>query len=269
METLIPIIANILAPAVIDFLFGSDDEEGQGYKKGGNEIVKYQGDLAKFGFPRLEKSLEYLFANNFPDVYKLILEKREQLNNSNKMIQGYGSRHKKSGVGYRYPSLEGQPREVAYEYETKKGKRKKTFPVPTEEFMEVYMLNKKRAASNPWIEFLQTKMPELKKEYRSFKKMPIVEELENIEEIEEAKKEARKPMSEELQKRVSELYKKELEKKERKKKRAKGYISSTISEGKGLSKNRKEFIEKYIPEELKNMSYEDLKKRYHERYKKK
>jgi hypothetical protein len=259
METLIPIIANILAPAILDFLFGSDDNEGQGYKKGGKEII-LRGDLSKIGYPTLEKSLEYLFANNFPDVYKLILEKREQFNNSNKMIHGYGTRRKKSGVGYRYPSLEGQPREVAYEYETKKGKRKRTFPVPTDEYMTVYMLNKKRAASNPWIEFMQREMPRLKLQYQKYRleKEAELKRKKDLEEQERFLEEETKRAQEELE---------EISKQIRKSGRRKG--SKKSKTGEGLSSRRKEFIEKYIPEELKNMTYEELKNRYRERYKRK
>jgi hypothetical protein len=72
METLIPILANILAPAVLDFLFGFDDEsKGTGHN---------QGIIAKIGYPRLEKHLEYLVQKNFPDIYKIALEKQKHLN---------------------------------------------------------------------------------------------------------------------------------------------------------------------------------------------
>jgi hypothetical protein len=69
---------------------------------------------------------------------------------------------------------------------------------------------------------------------------------------------------------MAEAYAREKERKPKKKGRSgKGYISNELSrssQGKGLSKRRKEFIERYIPEELKNMTYEELKNRHHERH---
>jgi hypothetical protein len=55
METLIPILANILAPAVLDFLFGSDESgsgEGTEAKLGSGYN---SGIIAKVGYPRLER----------------------------------------------------------------------------------------------------------------------------------------------------------------------------------------------------------------------
>jgi hypothetical protein len=80
MESLIPFIANILAPTVLDFLFGSGAKLKLA-KKGGCADF-FQGHLALIGYPTLEKSLEYLIANNFPDLYKTIVEKRKELENS-------------------------------------------------------------------------------------------------------------------------------------------------------------------------------------------
>jgi hypothetical protein len=53
-ETLMPILANILAPAVLDYLFG-DNSKGSGV-------------IANLGYPMLERNLEYLVPKNFSDI---------------------------------------------------------------------------------------------------------------------------------------------------------------------------------------------------------
>jgi hypothetical protein len=129
MEKLLPILANILTSAVLDFIFGSDDSKGTGHNK---------GIIAKVGYPRLEKHLEYFIAKNFPDTYKIALEKQKQNRKlrKSKISKSSNKQPEKMtfyGYGYRYLSLAGQPMEEIT-YQTKRGTRTRRYPKPTPEW---------------------------------------------------------------------------------------------------------------------------------------
>jgi hypothetical protein len=73
----------------------------------------------------------------------------------NKMLYGHG-KHKKGG--YVYPQV--------------------TDDASAKKWLAAYELNKAQAGKNPWVKFLKSKMPELKKEYLELHSAPTVETTE-------------------------------------------------------------------------------------------
>jgi hypothetical protein len=71
-------------------------------------------------------------------------------------LEGYGE-------GYRYPPL---PAEFAgVPIQTKYGIIVKPVRIPTKKWAAAYFLNKKAVAHNDWVNFMRTKMDELRNEY--------------------------------------------------------------------------------------------------------
>jgi hypothetical protein len=72
-------------------------------------------------------------------------------------LEGYGE-------GYRYPPLTGPY--VVLPYETSSGKViQKAIQVPSKKWAAAYFLNKKAVAHNDWVNFMRSKMDDLRKEY--------------------------------------------------------------------------------------------------------
>jgi hypothetical protein len=86
-------------------------------------------------------------------------------------LEGYGE-------GYRYPPLTGP--NVVMPYETSRGVIQKAIQVPSKKWAAAYFLNKRAVANNKWVNFMRSKMDDLRKEYYQKQGKEVPERVERI-----------------------------------------------------------------------------------------